>query len=207
MAPTSQPPNMLFPLPRMLFPLLLTWLATMHPCSSHWLSRLITCPSLSPAWNRLLPAFLMTIHPWSCRFGCLTSAPQLPRVSAPCSVKTCMSLPLDRDLLGTGDPQGAVDPQSRAWCPAHSMCVCSVTWLYPTLCDPMDCSLPGSSVHVIFQARILELGCHFLLQGSFLAQSMCSDAQSCPTLYDPMVYSLCQTPLSMGFSWQEYWSE
>ena len=26
----------------------------------------------------------------------------------------------------------------------------------PTLCDPMDCSLPGSSVHGIFQAVILE---------------------------------------------------
>ena len=26
----------------------------------------------------------------------------------------------------------------------------------PTLCDPMDCSLPGSSVHGILQARILE---------------------------------------------------
>ena len=28
--------------------------------------------------------------------------------------------------------------------------------LCPTLSDPMDCSLPGSSVHGIFQARILE---------------------------------------------------
>ena len=27
---------------------------------------------------------------------------------------------------------------------------------HPTLCDPMDCSLPGSSVHGIFQARVLE---------------------------------------------------
>ena len=27
---------------------------------------------------------------------------------------------------------------------------------YPTLCDPMDCNLPGSSVHGILQARILE---------------------------------------------------
>ena len=27
--------------------------------------------------------------------------------------------------------------------------------LCPTLCDPMDCSLPGSSIHGIFQARIL----------------------------------------------------
>ena len=26
----------------------------------------------------------------------------------------------------------------------------------PTLCNPMDCSLPGSSIHAIFQARILE---------------------------------------------------
>ena len=26
----------------------------------------------------------------------------------------------------------------------------------PTLCDPMDCSLLGSSVHEIFQARMLE---------------------------------------------------
>ena len=31
-----------------------------------------------------------------------------------------------------------------------------VAQLCPTLCDPMDCSLPGSSVHGIFQARILE---------------------------------------------------
>ena len=27
-----------------------------------------------------------------------------------------------------------------------------------TLCNPMDCSLPGSSVHGIFQARVLEWG-------------------------------------------------
>ena len=28
----------------------------------------------------------------------------------------------------------------------------------PTLRDPMDCSLPGSSIHGIFQARVLEWG-------------------------------------------------
>ena len=28
----------------------------------------------------------------------------------------------------------------------------------PTLCDPMDCSPPGSAVHGIFQARLLEWG-------------------------------------------------
>ena len=31
-----------------------------------------------------------------------------------------------------------------------------VAQLYLTLCDPMDCSPPGSSVHGILQARILE---------------------------------------------------
>ena len=33
-----------------------------------------------------------------------------------------------------------------------------VAQLCPTLCDSMDCSPPGSSVHGIFQARVLEWG-------------------------------------------------
>ena len=40
-----------------------------------------------------------------------------------------------------------------------------------TLCDPVDRNLPGSSVHGILQARILEwVGLHALLQGIFLIQ-------------------------------------
>jgi len=35
-------------------------------------------------------------------------------------------------------------------------CACSVMQSCPTLCDPTDCSPPGSSVHGVFQARILE---------------------------------------------------
>ena len=39
--------------------------------------------------------------------------------------------------------------------------------------DPMDCSPPGSSVHGLSQAKILEgVGCHFLLQGIFLTQGL-----------------------------------
>ena len=37
-----------------------------------------------------------------------------------------------------------------------TLCIVLVTQLCPTLCDPKDCSPPGSSVHGIFQARILE---------------------------------------------------
>ena len=43
----------------------------------------------------------------------------------------------------------------------------------PTLCDPMDCSPPGFSVHGIFQAWILHeywSGLHSLLQGIFPTQ-------------------------------------
>ena len=35
---------------------------------------------------------------------------------------------------------------------------CEVAQSCPTHCDPMDCSLPGSSIHGIFQARVLEWG-------------------------------------------------
>ena len=37
-----------------------------------------------------------------------------------------------------------------------------------TLCDPMDCNPPGSSVRGILQARILELGGHFPLQNIYI---------------------------------------
>ena len=49
--------------------------------------------------------------------------------------------------------------ESRTWiCPVWLPCMhaCSVAQLCPVLCDPMDCSPPGSSVRRISQARILE---------------------------------------------------
>ena len=42
-----------------------------------------------------------------------------------------------------------------------------VTQLCPTLCDPMDCSPPGSSVHEIFQASILEWVAISFSRGSY----------------------------------------
>ena len=42
-------------------------------------------------------------------------------------------------------------PDIWAWC-----LLVLVTQSCPTLCDPMDCSPPGSAVHGILQARILE---------------------------------------------------
>ena len=44
--------------------------------------------------------------------------------------------------------------------------------LCPTLCDPMDCSLPGSSGHGILQEKNTRVGCRALPQGIFLTQGM-----------------------------------
>ena len=71
-----------------------------------------------------------------------------------------------------------------------------VTQWCPTLHDPMHCSLPGSSIHGIFQARVLEWGAIAFSISSF------SHVQLCATLWT----IACQAPPSMGFSRQEYWS-
>ena len=47
------------------------------------------------------------------------------------------------------------------------MGLCLVTQLCPTLCDPMDCSPPGSYVYGILQARILEWVPMLTSRGSF----------------------------------------
>ena len=71
-----------------------------------------------------------------------------------------------------------------------------VTQSYPTLPDPMYCSLPGSFAHGIFQARVLERAA--------IAFSACllSRVQLFVTLWTVAH----KTPLSVGFSRQEYWS-
>ena len=63
-----------------------------------------------------------------------------------------------------------------------------VTQSCPTLCDPMDYSLPGSSVHGIFQARIL----------GWVAISFSRGSSQPPWT---IAYQVLQ---SMGFSRQEY---
>ena len=89
--------------------------------------------------------------------------------------------------------------------------------LCPTLCNPMDCSLPGSTIHGILQARILEwvaisfsrgsswcrdwtcMSCALqedflpdeLEMGCLLSAFYCSVAQSCLTLCDSVD---CSTP-------------
>ena len=45
-----------------------------------------------------------------------------------------------------------------------------ISWLCPPLCDPMNYSPPGSSLHGIPQGKNTRVGCHSLLQRIFLSQ-------------------------------------
>ena len=49
---------------------------------------------------------------------------------------------------------------------------CLVAKSCPTLCDPMDCSPPGSSVHGDSPGKNAGVGCHSLLQGIFPTQGL-----------------------------------
>ena len=48
--------------------------------------------------------------------------------------------------------------------------LCLVVHLCVTLCNPVDCSPPGSSVHGDSPGKNTEVGCHVLLQGLFPTQ-------------------------------------
>ena len=52
----------------------------------------------------------------------------------------------------------------------HTHTLCLVTQSYLTLCNPMDCSPPGSSDHGDSLGKNTEVGCHALLQGIFPTQ-------------------------------------
>ena len=58
-------------------------------------------------------------------------------------------------------------------------CVCFVAELCATLCNPMDCSLPGFSVHGDSLGKNTEVGCRALLQGIFPAQGSNSGLPHC----------------------------
>ena len=89
-------------------------------------------------------------------------------------------------------------------------CRCSVAKSCLTLCDPMDYSTPGSSVHGILQARTLEWLAMPSSRGSsqlrnqthvscigrwVLSVQLSAVAQSCPTLCDPMNRSTSGLPV------------
>ena len=101
-----------------------------------------TLPAMQEAPVRSLVASL--VHSTECSAGDLGSIPGLGR-----SPGEGKGYPLQYSGL-----KNSMDynPNPAAATAAKSLQSC------PTLHDPMGCSLPGSSVHGIFQARVLEWG-------------------------------------------------
>ena len=62
----------------------------------------------------------------------------------------------------------------------------------PTLSDSMDCSLPGSSVRGILQARVLEW---VAISFSYIHTAAAKSLQLCPTLCDPIDVSPPGSPV------------
>ena len=74
----------------------------------------------------------------------------------------------------------------------------------PTLCDPIDCSLSGSAVPGILQARTLEwVAIFFSNAGKWKVKVKSLSRVQLSVTPRTAAY---QPPLSMGFSRQEYWS-
>ena len=81
------------------------------------------------------------------------------------SLQSCLTLcdPIDGSPPVSPRPWDSSGKNTGVCCHFLLQCmkvksVSEVAQSYLTLSDPMDCSLPGSSIHGIFQARVLEWG-------------------------------------------------
>ena len=104
--------------------------------------------------------------------------------------------------------------------PQVLLCVLSHS-LNLTLCDPMDCSSPGSSVPEDSQGKNTGVGCHALLQGIFPTQGSnpsllhcrqilyCLSHQGCPRMQEWVAYSFSRrsswSRIRTGVSWIAGW--
>ena len=86
-------------------------------------------------------------------------------ITAAKSLQSCLDSPQPHRQQPTRLPRPRDSPGKNTGVGCHFLLQCmkvksesEVSQSCPTLCDPMDCHLPGSSVHGIFQARVLEWG-------------------------------------------------
>ena len=114
------------------------WSQLKGQCRSHSHCQSLSACSLLHGWATLVPGHLA--------FGAAFQSSHRDTFACGWMPNHCFSVreALMRDVLFSHETDIT---------PLHA---CSVTCLHPTLCHPMDCSPPGSSVHGILQARILE---------------------------------------------------
>ena len=82
-----------------------------------------------------------------------------------------------------------------------------------TLWDPMDCSLPGSSIHGGSPGKDTGVGCHAFLQGIFPAQGSNPGLHHCRRILhhlsqkgSPRILEWVASPFSRGTSWPRNWT-
>ena len=86
-----------------------------------------------------------------------------------------MPFPSSGDLSNPGmEPESLALASAAAWeAPnKHLAVLCLVAQLCPILCNPVDCSLPGSSVYENSPGKNTGVDCHALLQGIFPTQGL-----------------------------------
>ena len=66
--------------------------------------------------------------------------------------------------------------------------LCLVAQSCPTLCNPMDCSPPGSFVHGNSPGKNTGVGCHALLQGIFPTQGLNPGLPHCRQILNQLSY-------------------
>ena len=81
------------------------------------------------------------------------------------------------------------------------------------LCDPLDYSPPGSSVHGNSPGKNTGVGCHALLQGIFLTQGLIPGLPHCRQILDclshegsPWILEWVACPFCRGSSWPRNWA-
>ena len=80
-------------------------------------------------------------------------------------------------------------------CPPLKRLKCLVAHSCPTLCDPVNCSPPGSSVHRDSPGTNTGVGCHVFSRGSSLPQGSSPGVSHCRQILYPLSYLVIQTSM------------
>ena len=103
--------------------------------------------------------------------------------------------------------------QEERWYHKEHAVLCLAAQPCPTLCDPMNCSPPGTSVHGDSPGKKTEVGCHALLQGIFPTQGSNPGLPHCRQILhwlshqgSPGILEWVVYPFSRGSSWPRNWT-
>ena len=129
-------------------------------------------------------SYVPSFHPYISNHNSSSNLCSLAAAAAVASVVSDSVRPHRRQSTRLLCPWDSPGKNTGVGCPFLLQCMkvkseSEVAQLCPTLSHPMDWSLPASSVHGIFQARVLEWGAIALIQ-LLLGQSKCTSSKGRP---------------------------